>query len=50
MCRKNQLWGCCAITFGLGLLVGGYIASGFWCFCGGLLIIAVGFSLFQKKA
>lgn len=50
MCRKNQLLGFAAIAFGLGMLVGGHISSGFWCTCVGIVVIAVGLTFFQKKA
>lgn len=50
MCRKNQLLGFAAIAFGIGILVGSHIASGFWCSCIGIVVIVVGLTFFQKKA
>ena len=33
MCRKNKLLGSVLIGFGVGLLLGTVIGSGFWCCC-----------------
>lgn len=49
MCRKNQLLGCCAGAFGLGLLVGYCIESGFLCICIGIGLILVGLSFLKQK-
>ncbi len=49
MCRRNQLWGCCLIAFGLGLLIGLCLESSFVCGCIGAGAVAVGFSVLQKK-
>ena len=49
MCRKNQLLGCCAGAFGLGLLVGHCIGSGFLCICIGVGLFLVGLSLLKQK-
>lgn len=43
MCRKNQLCGCALIAFGLGLLIGSCLESGFFCFFIGVGIMALGF-------
>lgn len=42
MCRKNQLCGSALITFGLGLLVGLCLESGFFCVLVGFLIMGLG--------
>ena len=49
MCRKNQLMGCNLIAFGLGMLVGFGLESGFWCWVLGVGLIAFGFAALQKK-
>lgn len=49
MCRRNQIWGIAAAAFGIGLLVGGQISSGFWCGCVGIIIIAVGITFLGKR-
>ena len=41
MCRKNQLCGCALITFGLGLLVGMCLKSGFFCVLVSIMIICL---------
>ena len=49
MCRRNQLLGCAAFAFGLGLLIGIWIEGGFWAHCFGFILVVVGFSFFKKK-
>jgi hypothetical protein len=49
MCRKNQLCGSTLIAFGLGILVGTLLESGFFTFCIGLGIMALGFWCVGKK-
>lgn len=49
MCRRNHLHGFCAAAFGLGLIVGSCIESGFWCFALGVGAILFGFAIAQKK-
>ena len=49
MCRRNQLWGIAAISFGLGLLVGCSFQSGFWCCVLGIGLMILGFLFCQKK-
>lgn len=49
MCRKNQLIGFCAGAFGLGLLVGHCIESGFLSICIGVGLMIIGFSLIRQK-
>ena len=49
MCRRNQLWGFNFIAFGLGLLIGCSIESGFWCCILGIGLIISGFVACGKK-
>lgn len=49
MCRHNQLWGFAAISFGLGVLIGTWIESGFLTGCLGLGLVLVGFGFLRKK-
>lgn len=49
MCRRNQLLGVAAMAFGVGLMVGGHLATGFWCGFAGFIFLAVGISLCAKK-
>ena len=42
MCRKNQLCGSALIAFGLGLLIGICLESGFFCFLIGVGIMGLG--------
>lgn len=49
MWRKNQLCGGVLIAFGLGLLVGMCLESGFFCFFVGLGIIGLGCWCMSKK-
>ena len=49
MCRKNQLLGFCVVAFGLGLLIGCGMESGFWCCALGIGAIVVGFVTACKK-
>ena len=41
MCRRNYLRGCCALAFGLGLMVGYCLESWFFCCCGGVALICL---------
>lgn len=45
MCRQNQLWGIALITFGAGVLLGAWLAKGFFttCFAVGIGVIGFGF-------
>jgi hypothetical protein len=43
MCRQRQLYGWMAAAFGLGILVGGAIESGFWAFLAA--VGAIGFGI-----
>ena len=49
MYRRNQLWGCTAFAFGLGLLIGIWIEGGFWAHCFGFALLGVGCSFFRRK-
>ena len=49
MCRRNFFWGWVLIAFGLGLLFGMCLESGFWCSCGAMLIICAGFFNLRRK-
>lgn len=49
MCRKYQLLGCSVASFGLGMLLGCFFDSGFFCGCLGFALIIVGIVLLQKK-
>ena len=49
MCRNNQLVGCSLISFGLGILVGTILKSGFLCCLIGLGMLVLGFCILQKR-
>ena len=49
MCRKNQLSGFVLMTFGLGMLVGMCLESGFFCFLVSIIIIGLGVWCAWKK-
>lgn len=49
MCRQNQLWGLAAIAFGLGILLGGQLESGFGASVLAFGAIIFGFSQLWKK-
>lgn len=49
MCRKNQVWGFSGVAFGLGLLIGCGMESGFWCCALGIGAIVVGFVTVCKR-
>jgi membrane-bound ClpP family serine protease len=49
MCRKNQLIGVALAAFGLGLLVASFFESPFFCGCIGLIALAAGVVILQKK-
>jgi len=48
MCRRNQMWGCALVAFGLGLLVGMWIEGGFLAHCLGFGIIFFGIAFWGK--
>jgi len=49
MCRKNHLYGWCAWSFGLGLLIGAGLESALLSVCLGVGLIVLGFGCFRKK-
>lgn len=49
MCRRNLLWGCCALCLGVGLLVGRGLESGLLALCLGLGLICLGVGCFRLK-
>ena len=49
MYRKNQLWGFCISAFGLGLLIGCSMESGFWCCVLGVGAIVFGFIMGNRR-
>ena len=49
MCRRNQIIGCAALAFGIGLLIGIWIEGGFWGHCIGFVLIGAGCSLLRKR-
>ena len=49
MCRKNQLWGCMLMAFGLGVLVGLWLEGGFFCHCFGFAGIIAGACMCRKR-
>ena len=49
MYRHNRLYGCGTLAFGLGLLIGLWIGSGFWAYFFGFGLAALGCSMLCKK-
>ena len=49
MCRRNHLIGFVSVAFGLGVLIGTWIESGFLSGCLGLGLVCVGFVFVRKK-
>lgn len=49
MCRKNQLLGCMLAAFGIGMLVGCFFESGFFCGFLGLSLAIAGLALSHRK-
>jgi hypothetical protein len=49
MCRQQQLYGWMAVAFGVGILAGNAIDSGFWAFMVGGGAIVVGLCRMVKK-
>lgn len=49
MHRKKYMWGYLCPAFGLGLLVGMWIESGFWAHCIGFGLLFYGVSQLCKK-
>jgi len=48
MRRQNLLWGGTVLAFGLGVLVGTWLKSGFVCHLVGIGLIFLGLSLMRK--
>lgn len=42
MCRKGRLWGCALVAFGLGMLIGSWVESGFLFHCLGFGLVIAG--------
>lgn len=49
MCRRNHMYGFGLIAFGLGLLIGLCLESGFLCSCLGVGFVIAGIFCIQKK-
>ena len=49
MWRRNCLWGWRLIFLGLGILLGYWVESWFWCFFVSVGLIGLGFSLLRRK-
>ena len=49
MCRRNHLCGCALIAFGLGVLIGSFLESGFFCFVMAVVIMGLGCWCMGKK-
>ncbi len=48
MCRHNQLWGSILMAFGIGVLVGIWIGSGFFTHCFAIALMVCGFCVWRK--
>ena len=48
MCRRNQLWGCAMMAFGLGVLIGTWIEGSFLTNCFWIAVIGAGFGVMRK--
>ena len=49
MCRQNQLWGCTLLAFGIGVLIGTWMQSGFVCHLLGIGLILLGLGFVRRK-
>lgn len=49
MCRRNQLWGCVLLAFGLGMLFGTWLESGLFCHLLAFVALFSGFSVCRRK-
>lgn len=49
MCRRQELYCMCLMSFGLGMLIGHWLDSWFWSGGGGVVLIAVGFSMMRRR-
>ena len=45
MCRKGKVWGCALAAFGIGMLIGGWVESGFLFHCLGFGLVIVGIGI-----
>ena len=48
MCRQNQMYGGCLLAFGVGILIGTWLTSGFLCHFLGFGLIVLGFGVLRK--
>ena len=48
MCRQNLLCGCSVLAFGLGMLVGAWLKSGFATHLIGLCLIFLGLGILRR--
>ena len=49
MCRRQYLLGCIMLGFGLGMLLGHCLESGFLCVCGGTVLVFFGLGSMRRK-
>ena len=49
MCRQNMLHGGCLFAFGLGVLVGTWLKSGFVCHLLGIGLILLGICVLKRR-
>ena len=50
MCRKTYLHGCCLTCLGLGIWIGYCVERWLVCFCVGLGLVILGFSVMGKHS
>ena len=48
MCRQNLLWGCVVLAFGLGMLAGSWLKSGFVTHLIGLGLVFLGCGILRR--
>ena len=48
MCRQNQMWGAAVLAFGLGVLIGTWLESGFFCHIFGFGLIFLGTGVMRR--
>ena len=49
MLRQNQLLGCTCMAFGVGVLIGMFLESGFLCGLIGLGLVTLGMCILKRK-
>lgn len=49
MCRQNLLWGAAVCAFGLGILIGTWLESGFFCHLAGFGLLLLGFGVMRRR-